>query len=124
MSGTEVAVRTDGRNVVRSDGSPTTAPAHYHEQQRQAPVADPGTFAARRELAHFINRNSDSQGYCDASFLAVGGGLLSSGYKIAQGVIVQSSEAYELLACAREAGLTQAHVDALFKAIGRRQRNT
>jgi hypothetical protein len=47
---------------------------------------------------------------------------LSSGYSIPAGVVVQASECFELLSVAREAGLTQANVTALFNAIGRRQR--
>jgi len=113
-----------GRTVVRADNSPVSAPVNYQEQQRQTPSdRNPATFAARRELAHYVEKHCDADGYItDAAVLAVGNGLLSSGYTLPQGVAVHAVEAFHTLAIAREAGIPQQYVTAFFEAIGRRQR--
>jgi hypothetical protein len=111
-----------GRAVVRSDCAPINAPVNYAEERRQAPVADPGEFAARRELAHFINKNSDEGGFIDAAIFAAGGGVLSSGFALPAGVRVQASEAFTLLGIAREAGIPQAYITRFFEIAKARQR--
>jgi hypothetical protein len=120
---TEV-IRTDGRSVVRADGALTSAPANYAEERRTVPSQlNRETFAIQRELAHFVHQNSDPNGFiANAAILSAGGGALSSGYTLPEGVLVNAQEAYDMLSVAREAGVPQACVTKFFQIMRRRQR--
>lgn len=110
--------------VVRADNSPITAPVQYQEQQRAALPSDRNaeTFAMRRELALYVEKHCDADGYiADAAVLAVGNGLLSSGYSLPQGVAVHAVEAFHTLSIARKAGIPQHYVTAFFEVMRRRQ---
>src|ERR1035441_7225688 len=120
MSGTDIAVRTDGRNVVTASGAPVGTPVQYQEQQRTAPSDHkaPATFHMQRELAAFVSKACDKDGYlADAAILAVGDGLLSSGYALPQGVAVHAVNVWHTLSIAREAGIPQQYVTAFFEAM-------
>ena len=126
MSGTDIAVRTDGRNVVTASGAPVGTPVQYQEQQRTAPSDHkaPATFHMQRELDAFVSRACDKDGYlADAAILAVGDGLLSSGYSLraAAGVEIHAVEAWTMLSICREAGVDQATLDRFFAVMKRRQ---
>lgn len=92
-------------------------PKNIHQVCREA------GYAWARELAKYVGLHTDRDGYIsDSAVLAVGNGLLSSGYSLPAGVAVHAVEAWHTLSIAREAGIPQQYVTAFFEAMKRRQR--
>ena len=106
-------------------GARVGTPVQYQEQQRQAPSDHkaPANYAMQRELAKYVGLHTSVDGYIsDSAVLAVGNGALSSGYSLPSGVEIHAVEAWHMMSIAREAGLTQANVTAVFEVMKRRQR--